>query len=218
MTGIYKITCISTNTSYIGQSVAIKRRWATHKKELASGTHYNVHLQRAYDKYGKESFVYEILELCPREKLNEREQFYIKLFDTFHNGFNQDLGGCNISGEANPMYGKSGKQSPRYIDQIYQLSPDGTIIGEYESSVLAAKAINGQSAHIRDCLLSWKKHTPSPAGATVRERHTHMGYQWIYKNDYEIFKKNNYNFSQKRTKKSLVLEDLIDKGALSGDA
>ena len=73
MTGIYKITCLKNNKSYIGQSVSIKRRWATHKRELAAGVHYNEHLQRAYNKYGKDSFAYEILELCSKEKLNERE-------------------------------------------------------------------------------------------------------------------------------------------------
>ena len=62
MTGIYKITCLTNNKSYIGQSVSIKRRWATHKRELAAGTHYNEYLQRAYNKYGKDSFVYEILD------------------------------------------------------------------------------------------------------------------------------------------------------------
>ena len=54
MTGIYKITCLANNKSYIGQSVSIKRRWATHKRELAAGIHYNEYLQRAYNKYGKD--------------------------------------------------------------------------------------------------------------------------------------------------------------------
>lgn len=217
MTGIYKITCVPTGTSYIGQSVAIKRRWATHQRELASGKHYNQHLQRAYDKYGKENFTYEILEQCSKDKLNEREEFYIKMFDTYQNGFNQDLGGCNITGEANPMYGKSGKDSPRYVDQIYQLDKMGNIIGEFESCVIAAKAVNGQAAHILDCLKSWKRHSPSTAATAARERFTHKDSQWIYKQDYEIFKNNNYDFSQKRSKKSITLEDLINKGALDGD-
>jgi group I intron endonuclease len=62
MTGIYKITCLANNKCYIGQSVAIKRRWNDHQKALAGGTHYNTYLQNAYNKYGKGSFVYEILE------------------------------------------------------------------------------------------------------------------------------------------------------------
>ena len=143
MTGIYKITCLINNKSYIGQSVSIKRRWTTHQRELARGIHYNQYLQNAYNKYGKDSFTYEILELCPKEKLNERERFYVKIFDSFENGYNCDLGGHNTSGIANPMAGKSGVESPRYIDNVYQLAPTGEIVAEFESANLAAKAING---------------------------------------------------------------------------
>ena len=156
MTGIYKITCLANNKSYIGQSVSIKRRWATHKRELAAGTHYNEYLQRAYNKYGKDNFTYEILELCSKDKLNEREQFYVAIFDTFKNGYNCDLGGHNTSGDANPMSGKSGIQSPRYIDNIYQLDGFGNIIGEFESANIASKAADGQAGHILNCLQSWR--------------------------------------------------------------
>ena len=106
MTGIYKITCNQNNKVYIGQSTSIKRRWAQHRRDLKNNNHYNQYLQRAYNKYGEESFEYEILELCSADKLNEREKFYIKMFDSFQNGFNSDCGGSDISGELNPMYGK----------------------------------------------------------------------------------------------------------------
>lgn len=217
MTGIYKITCTGNNKMYIGQSLAIKRRWNDHQKALKKGCHYNKYLQRAYNKYGEESFVYEILELCNKEKLNERERFYISLFNSFKDGFNCDFGGSDISGEANPMYGMSGTNSPRYIDQVIQLDASGAIVGVYDSANLAAKAVEGQAGHINDCLQSWKRHTSSAASNGSRERFTHKGFYWIYKNDYAIFEKNNYDFSQKRNKKSPVVSDLVDKGALDGD-
>lgn len=217
MTGIYKITCLVNNKSYIGQSVSIKRRWATHQRELAAGVHHNEYLQRAYNKYGKNSFTYEILELCPKEKLNEREQFYIRIFDTFENGFNCDLGGHNISADANPMSGKSGAQSPRYIDNIYQLNMAGEIVGEFESANIASKSINGQAGHIQNCLQSWKQHSSSKASDASRERFTHKGFYWIYKTDYDQFQQNGYDFSQKRNKKSLTIADMINKGALDSD-
>ena len=217
MTGIYKITCLGNNKCYIGQSIAIKRRWTEHQKALREGTHYNEYLQRAYNKYGSDSFIYEVLEQCPKNKLNEREQFYVSLFDSFKNGFNCDLGGSNISGEANPMYGKSGMESPRYIDQIIQLDNNGNQIAVFDSANLAAQAVKGQAGHIINCLQSWKRHTPSTANTTSRERFTHQGFYWIYKNDYKIFEENGYDFSQKRNKKSLTIADLVDKGALDSD-
>ena len=118
MTGIYSITCLATNKKYIGQSVSIKRRWATHKRELKTNRHYNHLLQNAYNTYGEDNLIYEILELCPREKLNEREEFYIRIFDSYNNGYNLDVGGCNVSGENNPMYGIKGKDAPRFKDYI----------------------------------------------------------------------------------------------------
>lgn len=213
MTGIYKITCLSNNKCYIGQSVSIKRRITTHKRELRTNTHYNQKLQRAYNKYGQNNFTYEILELCSKEKLNEREQFYIKLFDSYNNGFNADFGGSNINGKNNPMYQKSGVLSPRFIDYIYQLDTKGNIINTYESANLAAKVIKGNSAHILDCLKTWKEH--KPIGSKSSERMTHLGYQWIYKKDYELLTSYGYDFSKKRTKKSITIKNLINEGTLN---
>lgn len=217
MTGIYKITCTSNNKVYIGQSVSIKRRWRDHLMALRKNGHYNPKLQRAYNKYGENSFTFEILELCPKEKLNEREKFYIQLFDSQNKGFNCDQGGSDISGKANPMYGKSGVNSPKFIDFVYQLDKNGKIIKEFESANLAAKAIEGQAAHIQDCLKSWKEHSPSTSQTASRERFTHKGYYWIYKQDYELLSQYGYDFTQKRNKKSITISDIVDKGALDGD-
>jgi group I intron endonuclease len=60
--GIYMILCIPSNKAYIGQAKNIYRRWTSHRWELKRGTHGNIHLQRAYDKYGPSSFSYIVLE------------------------------------------------------------------------------------------------------------------------------------------------------------
>lgn len=210
MTGIYKITCLETGEVYIGQSVAIQRRIATHKRELKKNIHYNKHLQRTYNKYGANSFTYEILELCTKDKLNEREKFYIKLFNSYNNGFNQDIGGSDISGENNKMYGVKGKDAPRFIDFILQLDKNGTIINSFESSIEAAKAVNGQTSHILTCLYNWRSRE------SKEFRATHKGYQWIYEQDYLLIK-DKWDFSQKRDKSNFKTIYEIDKGALDGD-
>lgn len=75
--GIYKITNTVTRKFYIGSAVNIKRRWACHRCLLSANTHYNRHLQNSWNKHGEDSFTFEVLEYCGKERLIEREQFYI---------------------------------------------------------------------------------------------------------------------------------------------
>lgn len=211
MTGIYKITCLATNEVYIGQSTAIMRRWATHKRELKKGIHYNKHLQRTYNKYGEENFSYDILEQCPSDKLNEREKFYIKLYNSFEKGFNQDIGGSDISGENNPMFGVKGKEAPRFIDYILQLNQDGQEIGRFESTIDAAASVQGGTSSIIKCLNFWRGKEYDG-----RKHFTYKGYQWIYEKDYQILKPW-HDFSKKQTSKNFITLLNVDKGALSSD-
>lgn len=93
--GIYKITNKINGKLYIGQSVEIESRWTRHKRELNGFKHKNKHLERAWHKYGKENFTHEIIEICDREVLDEREKFWIAYFNSndYKYGYNQDTGG-----------------------------------------------------------------------------------------------------------------------------
>ena len=75
--GIYKITNTVTGKFYIGSAVNIKIRWANHRSKLGANKHVNRHLQNSWNKHGEDSFTFEVLECCEKERLIEREQFYI---------------------------------------------------------------------------------------------------------------------------------------------
>lgn len=90
MIGIYKITKISNGKSYIGQSNNIKRRFKEHQTKGSSS---RIPLDIAIQKYGINAFTYEIIEECPIEKLNEREKYWIKYYNTIDNGYNCLEGG-----------------------------------------------------------------------------------------------------------------------------
>jgi len=93
--GIYKITNIINNKVYIGQSKDIDTRLRGHKSTLKANTHFNIHLQRAYNKYGINSFTYDIQEECSEDVINNRESYWIEFYnsmDRFH-GYNIDYGG-----------------------------------------------------------------------------------------------------------------------------
>lgn len=93
--GIYKITNIISNTSYIGQATNIASRIYQHLRSSISDktSDYEYPLHRAIRKYGVDNFTLEILEECPQDQLNDREMFWIAFYDTFKNGYNQTAGG-----------------------------------------------------------------------------------------------------------------------------
>ena len=76
--GIYQIRNTKNNKVYIGQSKRITYRKSQHRRELKDGKHYNIYLQRSFDKYGEDAFVFEVLEYCHEEYLNERERYWIE--------------------------------------------------------------------------------------------------------------------------------------------
>lgn len=86
---IYCITNIINDKQYVGQSVIKNKRWKDHKSALNVGKHSNKHLQSSYNKYGKDKFIYTVLEKVSIEFLDYREQFWIdKLNTVTPNGYN----------------------------------------------------------------------------------------------------------------------------------
>ena len=100
-TGIYKITCISSNKIYIGSAYNLSNRQSTHKYTLKLNKHKNKHLQSAWNLYGEESFKFETLEIVEDKSiLLEREQYYIDLYKSYDKniGFNKAKKAGNTAG------------------------------------------------------------------------------------------------------------------------
>jgi group I intron endonuclease len=55
---------------------------------LISKNHHSIKLQRAYNKYGIDNFIYEIIEECNELLLIEREQYWIDSLNSCKNGYN----------------------------------------------------------------------------------------------------------------------------------
>lgn len=90
--GIYEIRNLVNNKKYVGSSRSTRQRWANHKKSLEKNKHHNQHLQAAWNKYGKDSFIFKVVERFDKsiikEELLTRETFWIEKFNTA----NQDFG------------------------------------------------------------------------------------------------------------------------------
>ena len=94
--GIYKITRIKTNEIYIGQTTSIDKRWQEHvKTALGVGTLANSQFHRTMSKDGPEGFYFEILEEVEKDKLREREAYYIQWFKSDKFGLNSNSGDKN---------------------------------------------------------------------------------------------------------------------------
>lgn len=85
LSGVYIITNTTNGNRYIGSSVDIRRRWATHLRELRRGKHGNQILQRAWDKYGEDGFEFSIVLLCSENDTLLNEQEYL---DSMHPEYN----------------------------------------------------------------------------------------------------------------------------------
>lgn len=76
--GIYRITNLINRKVYVGSSKRVWNRWYYHRSRLRNNKHCNIVLQRSWNKNEENSFEFGILETCPEEDLDAREQFWIK--------------------------------------------------------------------------------------------------------------------------------------------
>jgi len=91
--GIYKITNIKTKECYIGQAVDLASRWKDHAKcGLHIDTPAGNKLYKAMQEYGIWNFSWEVLEEVPSAQLNEKEKYYIDLYDAKNFGYNSTYG------------------------------------------------------------------------------------------------------------------------------
>lgn len=104
---IYKITCEKDRRFYIGASTSPHNRRLEHFNHLRKNKHHNIFLQRAFNKYGEESFTYEVLEIFEDEELMWRKEE--ELIEALSNTYNMMPGGIRgprMYGKDNPKYGK----------------------------------------------------------------------------------------------------------------
>lgn len=91
--GIYKITNSLNQMCYIGQAKSVYKRFCEHCKcGLGIDTPQGNKLYKAMLEDGLENYTFELLEQCSPEELNEKEKYYISVYNSVNFGYNSVKG------------------------------------------------------------------------------------------------------------------------------
>jgi len=111
-TGVYSITNKVNGKRYVGSaSISFRKRWKEHIRQMSGGIHHSKPLQRAWNKYGEDNFVFEVLATCPKEYCIKLEQWFIDNLKPEYN-INPTAGsrlGAKVSEEERKRMSERGK-------------------------------------------------------------------------------------------------------------
>lgn len=91
---IYKITNLVNGKVYVGQTImSIEDRWRVHRSKSSDCPL----IHRAIQKYGKENFTVEQIDVaCDRDELDQKEIYWIHYYDCLApKGYNLQTGGSH---------------------------------------------------------------------------------------------------------------------------
>jgi hypothetical protein len=161
---IYKIRNKTDNKFYLGSSKNKTNRWREHRRDLQNNKHHCIRLQNAWNKYGADNFIFEVveefLEISDKQLL-EREQYWLEKLNPC-----DDSIGYNIS--PNAQGGWRGVH--RITRQVKQFDLQGNLIKEWDSAA-AIKRELGLVVH--DCL--------------YRRQRSNFGYVWCFADEEPVF-------------------------------
>jgi len=126
MQGVYRIRNILDDKRYVGSTQDFDGRWDIHRDELRKGNHYNKYLQRAWNKYGEENFVFEVEEevIGDDKALLAVEQVYLDEGFALGVLYNvaRKAGGGNLGEEINRKRSEALKGKKRTEEQCQNIS------------------------------------------------------------------------------------------------
>ncbi len=157
--GIYVITCIPTGKIYVGSAVNLKRRQYLHFWRLATNTHENKKLQRAWNKHGDSSFKFEVLEMVlDLHDLLAAEQKWIDSLNAVDSGFNicpvaGNSFGRKLSAESKQKIANAnkGRIPSDEVRRKISLANKGKTLTQEQRSKLSA-SLNGKKRSQEVCL------------------------------------------------------------------
>jgi hypothetical protein len=207
--GIYCIKCILTKKVYIGSSSNIYMRFRDHKSKLNNNKHANGYLQNSWNKYGENNFKFSIIELCDKNNLLFKENFYIEKNNSLNGrkGFNlvtaerKDDLYCNKDYLKKLSLSKIGK-IPKNMEYCRNKQKravleydNNTLIKEYSSCKEAGKILKINYKKINNVLRGVIKKTKEYPNKT-----------WVYKDKNPTRRVKNYHSGWNKGRHKKVLQ------------
>lgn len=183
---IYLITNQINGNQYIGQTIrTIKTRWREHKRDYET---FDYALYYAMRSHGVENFYIDEIDMISATnkmdlltELDKKEIYWISLYDTYHNGYNETPGGRDSAPNKFP-------ERP-----VIEYTIHGNYIDKYPSLVSASEVTGFSRSDISSCCSRKKvyrvknrifRYEDSPL--------TDNEIEW-YKNKYPIICQYDYN-------------------------
>lgn len=193
---IYKITNLINGKIYIGQTIVPEPvRWQQHIFNANHNPNNDCSkLCNAINKYGRENFKREILETVKtKEELNEREKFYIELYNSTDDtiGYNICLGG-----DSHLIY--KDEDIIKAYEKTKSTIQTAKLVGAHPSCILnRLKALNlyylpttvlqynlkGDLLNTFESFAQAKRDTGLPLPKLIPSHNYTCGYVWVYKKD-----------------------------------
>jgi len=203
---IYKIENLVNGKVYIGQTAReYSTRMYEHEYKLRNNAHYNIALQNAWNKYGKNNFTFEIIVRCSINKIDELEQKHIKYYVVQRKAYNISPGGNKIKKLSESTKQKIGKQSMRPVI----LLNTGEVFVSLKD---ASEKRNVLSTGITDCCRRNRGHAGRlPNGDWM---------VWRYKDEYDENEKVSFKKHTDNNKKEVICintNEIFISGKEAGD-
>lgn len=188
--GIYMITNNIGGKIYIGQSKNIFARWSQHLRESFNKPLDNSILHKAMRKYDVSCFQFKILELCDETELDEKEKFYIKLYDATTDNYNILEGGSGCAANGCKNHNSKLKE-----DDVYKIREQYKSLRTWKEAFEEYKDIVS-------------KNTFKDVWTGKTWRHVHMD---VYDEETKLKQRNNYD----RIKSHKWIQKLSDEDILN---
>lgn len=182
LTGIYEITCKTTNKSYIGSTRGLDGRISKHFSELRLNRHTNAEMQKDFNLYGFEDFEYTSIKVFDNDIettiLLEAETDYLKSKELI-NLYNEKITGIYLSDNLRGSYKNVNKDDHKTLEYRELMSKILSKNGVAKFDIYG-KFIE-EFGRINDILEKYPDYKAQPIrGVCNGSKKSYKGYIWKY--------------------------------------